>query len=490
MPRTLYARLALALLGMFLVLAFSFVVILVGVLHDDQREVTQTLNRDLAAHIVAEGITESGDALVSTRTEDFFHHLMVINPSIEVYLLDQTGRILSFSAPRGHVRRQRVDIEPIRRFLAGGAHGVVLGDDPRGDGQKIFSAAQIWHRGRPDGYLYVVLEGERSDDGLRSQFDSGVYRLALAGGLVSLLFCFASGLLLFRWLTLPLHRLTHAVRTFREREFKGPITLAASVSASEELRDLAAAVVAMADRIVQQLAQLAATDGLRRQAIASVSHDLRTPLAAMQGYIETLLAMDDAIEPEQRREYLRIAQAHGARLGRMIGQMFELAKLDTPEAGLNPEWFSLADLLGDVAQKYQIPFERRGVVLLTDVDQAVPAVMADLGLMERVLDNLVDNALRHTPQGGHVRIQLGRDQDRNAFVVLEDSGSGIPEELIPTLFDRHRRSHLPRRRESSGLGLPIVKRILELHGTTITVSNIPGGGCRFRFHLRLPLPHA
>lgn len=228
---------------------------------------------------------------------------------------------------------------------------------------------------------------------------------------------------------------------------------------------------------------------LRRDLIANVSHDLRTPLVAMRGYLELLAAKGAALSPEQRTQYLDIAVRQSEHLATLIDELFELARLDFRGTRLEREALAFAELATDVAQKFQLTADQRGVTLAVDATGPTPFVDADVSLMERVLDNLVGNALKHTPTGGRITVGMVARGDR-LHVEVVDTGCGVPQAELPFIFDRHYRGaggHAAGT-TGAGLGLAIARRILELHGSTIQVASDAGAGTRFSFELPLSTP--
>ncbi|HSG05543.1 MAG TPA: ATP-binding protein, partial [Nitrospiria bacterium] len=237
----------------------------------------------------------------------------------------------------------------------------------------------------------------------------------------------------------------------------------------------------MSDRINLQMKQLQETDSLRRELVANVSHDLRTPLASLHGYLETLILKEELLTGDERKKYLEIALRHSERLGKLVSELFELAKLDSRETRPKVEAFSQGELAQDVAQKFQLAAEKKHIRIQTRIEMGLPFVSADIGLIERVLENLIENAVRYTPERGTITILVA---NRNGWVVttVSDTGSGIPEKEIPFVFDRFYRGQNSQS-EGTGLGLAIAKRILELHESTINVASTPGQGTEFSFEL-------
>jgi signal transduction histidine kinase len=222
---------------------------------------------------------------------------------------------------------------------------------------------------------------------------------------------------------------------------------------------------------------------VKDQFLANVSHDLRTPLASLQGYLDTLLLKEGQLTPEEQRRFIEIASKHSERLGKLVEELFELAKLDAQVTPIKVESFSMAELVQDVVQKFQLRAQQNGVALEAGVRPDLPLVRGDIALMERVLENLIDNAIRHTPAGGSVTVSLVPENGRFA-VRVADTGRGISEEHLPHIFDRfYRVSDSATRGGGAGLGLAIAKRILELHGTTLSAESAVDRGTTFTFEL-------
>lgn len=224
---------------------------------------------------------------------------------------------------------------------------------------------------------------------------------------------------------------------------------------------------------------------LRSELIANVSHDLRTPLAALRGYLEMLALKGGELPGPTQRSYVEIALRQSEHLATLVDELFELAKLDFKGVRLEREAFQLAELAVDVLQKFQLAADRQQVGLRIEAGEAMPPVDADLGLVERVLDNLIGNALQHTPAGGSVSVSVRAEGER-VIACVADTGSGIPEDELPFIFDRFYRVDRSRARPGggAGLGLAIARRIVELHGGELRVQSIAGQGCRFSFDLR------
>jgi signal transduction histidine kinase len=247
---------------------------------------------------------------------------------------------------------------------------------------------------------------------------------------------------------------------------------------------LATAFSELSQRIAGQFQQLETNDAQRRELLANVSHDLRTPLASMQGYLEMLLLRHGTLTRDEERNYLEIATRHCERLGRLVRDLFDLTKLEANDVRLDSEAFPLAELVQDVAQKFQPGAERRGVRIEARIIDPLPAVRGDIGKIERVLENLIENAMHHTPGGGIVRIVASAPQ-RRVQVEVSDTGHGIAPEDLDSVFDRYYRVSRGEEGDAAyaGLGLAISKRLVALHGGDMRVESTLGVGTRFVFDL-------
>ena len=487
MPRTLYGKLVAALFVLVTLISLIYVALTVTTTRLYLQEVNQKLNQKLAANIVAETPLLQGRRINRAAFEELFHSLMVINPSIELYLIDPEGEILLYNAPAGRVKRDRISLAPVRAFLSGAEAFPIRGDDPRDpQGRKVFSVAKLREGDRLAGYLYVVLGSEAFDSAAEMIQDSYSLRLAVGVGLASLALALIAGLVSFNWLTRRLRRLSAAVEAFREGEFQAAMTLSSwrRGPGSDEIDELGMTVANMSQCIVDQIRQLHHSDAARREMIANISHDLRTPLTSLQGYLETLLIKENTLTEAERHHYLDLATKHGKRLSQLIAELFELALLESQDADRRFEPFSLTELAQDVAQKFELEAKKHGLTLETEIPAGAPFVFGDIALIERVLENLIENAIKYTPAGGRIRLSLVPGSGRIA-ARISDTGVGIPEHAIPHIFERLYRAEKSRGEgpEGTGLGLAIARRILDLHGSSITVESKLGDGTSFSFDL-------
>jgi signal transduction histidine kinase len=387
-----------------------------------------------------------------------------------------------------------VNTSPIDAYLNGSTLPI-LGDNPRRpDERHHFSAARVALGTGESGYLYVVLQSteyESAAMGLQQRYVLQALRQSM---LTTVPLAALLGLVLFLYATRPLQRLTRTVRSFGA----GDYTVRSSIASDDEIGDLARNFNGMADTITDNLARLEHADRERRELIANISHDLRNPLATVQGYLETVSNRDETLSPEARRRYYDILLNATRSLPRLVDDLFELSRLEAPDATPKTERFSLSELVQDVTVQWKEYAADSGIDLRMSRPDALYFVEANVGMIERALANLIRNAIAHTPEDGLIEVSLDRlgpvtedeqeRQDGDAVrVVIADSGAGIAADDQQRVFERFfiADPSRSRSRHGSGLGLAICKRIVELHGGDIGVESERGAGSRFYFVLPL-----
>lgn len=267
---------------------------------------------------------------------------------------------------------------------------------------------------------------------------------------------------------------------------RGDLSARVPVAGNDELAGLSASFNQMAQRLQEAAEQKALLEQSRRDLIAWASHDLRTPLASLQLVIDALVD-GVADDPQTQQRYLRTAQIEIANLKELINDLFELSQLESGHIDLKLQRTSLSDLLSDTLSAMRAMAERRGVRLDGHVRHDIDPVRLDPEKIQRVLYNLLSNAIRHTPGGGEVLL-MAEAIPGGVRVTVRDSGEGISSQDLPHVFERFYRSEQARTRDQdgergAGLGLAIARGLIEAHRGTIEVESQPGQGARFTFTL-------
>ncbi len=490
--RGLQLRLSLLLVSLLVVVSGIYIFLLSRSADAFVAEALQRRNRDLAPSVAkALHLNWHTNELAPEAVRRVFAEAMVINPHIKLYFLTLNGQIFNASAKPDEIKLTVVPLEPIRLLLAGRTPLPILGADPRYPATSRPFSAVLLHTaaGRPYCYLYITLDGDPAAPESVTQWHSYILRLLLRTLLLAGLSVAVVGVLLISFLTRNLQRISLAVRRLQAGDYTVRVN---NIRPGGELGELAVAFNEMAARTEQALAALHGTDQLRRELVANISHDLRTPLASIEGYTETILHRQHLLTEDERQTYLATILRNTQSLRRLVSELFELSKLEAEHPALHTEPLALPELVHDVLLTLQPKAQSRGLHLSAETAAPVPMVLADVGLLERVLQNLLDNALRFTPPGGRIVVRVQPPDATQPKVRLEvcDTGRGIAPADLPRVFDRFYRSDHSRATGESGLGLglAIARRIVELHDGQLTATSVPGAETCFAF--ALPVYHA
>lgn len=250
--------------------------------------------------------------------------------------------------------------------------------------------------------------------------------------------------------------------------------------ASVRAADTSGAVIVLHD-----ITELRKLERVRRDFVANVSHEFKTPLTAIQGFAETLLAgaLDD---PQNRLRFLEIILEHSRRLARLTDDLLKLSKMDADRLELEIRRLSVSQFVESCIETTQRPAAEKNLRISVNLQQAIPDIAADRRRLAEVLQNLLDNAMQYTPSGGQIMVSASADSDEVTFTV-SDTGIGIPQADQPRIFERFYRVDVARSREvgGTGLGLSIAKHLVEAHGGRIWVESEVGQGSQFHFTVPL-----
>ncbi len=286
------------------------------------------------------------------------------------------------------------------------------------------------------------------------------------------------------WIIKPLRKIASKV----EEIGAGDYTVRVDARSEDEIGRLGASVNQMAEQIAINVATLRTSDRLRRELVANVGHDLRTPLAAMKGYVEEGIRYYDEGKQDQARESLLSAQRQGNYLQRLVDDLFELSQVENPKPNLRKEPVPLAELLSDAARGHRPQIEGKGVQFEEKIQSGLPIIEADGVRLLRLLDNLLSNAIHFTDSGGRITLE-GKHTENEIVVCVTDSGSGMSEDELALIFDRYYRGTSSRTRpemqvgSGTGLGLAISRAVATSHGGTLTVTSQEGVGSTFTLTL-------
>ena len=478
---TLYWRISATFLVLLTLVGLAYVYITAHLSGLYFQHVNQRLNRNAAIDIVSHSTLFKDGSMNDSAMAELFHNIMAINPGLEVYLLDTSGKILSFYAPIKKIVLNRISLIPVRSFIEKGGSEFVKGDDPRHLGvQKVFSAAPIVNKGSLAGYIYVVLASEEYDNATNYLRANYMLQIGSRAMLLTLLFALTIGLIIIWMVTKNLGRVVQVMHKFRE----GDLTARIIVKSKGDVKEISRMFNEMADILTQNIERIKEVEVLRRELIANVSHDLRTPISIIQGYAETLLMKQKTISPDSRKRYLHTIYESAQKLEKLVNELFELSRLEANQVRPTKEPFFISELVNDISSKYQLIAKDKSITLNTRLSKESQRVFADVSLIERVMQNLIDNALKFTPTGGRIVIQTS-EATRGIKVSVSDTGIGVAEEEKELIFGRYFKGHHFKYKNSTGLGLAIAKKILDLHDTSLELNSRLDEGTCFAFELPL-----
>ncbi len=374
-----------------------------------------------------------------------------------INVLANTVRIEQRAAP------ERLFVRVVDR----GVEAVVLSDSDDWDPARLETASVRLS----DGTLVQVAKSTEAREALLARFRAALGLVTLSIVVIAL----TGGWLVTQSALFPIRRLTQAVRRIiRTGRTDARVPVAGTGDALDEL---VALFNAMLDKIEGLVAAM-------RHSLDSVSHDLRTPLTRLRGTAEMALA--GAPDVDRYREALADCVEESDRVLVMLDTLMDISEAESGAMQLQREPMALADVVARAVDLYRDVADAKGVTLVAGAGPDDPriVVMGDRTRLEQVAANLIDNALKYTPAGGRVDVEIGRDGP-SALLRVRDTGSGIPADEIPRIFDRLFRGDKSRAERGLGLGLSLVKAVVGAHGGTVNVESEPGRGSVFT--VRLPL---
>lgn len=484
---SLYQKLAVRFLVILGVLSFAQATLLWNLWIGYSNRQEQAVNWNLAKSIVPllANALEPGSSyeeLLQLRST-----ILQVNPRITLYIVDDQGAVLSNLSLQEPVYLPTIDMAPIQKFLtakSASEAAPLYGDDPVLFNRKaVFSAAPLRLNGKA-AYLYVVLNTfTRTSLGTRFAENSAM----VLSGVALLLSCFSAGfvgLALLYFLTKRFQRLHEGVDGFRQGDYGKRVV----VDGDDEIASLGATFNQMAAAIESNIERLEQRDFVRRALIADVSHDLRGPVANISAHLSKFEKESASAEVAGIRESVKnfaaVIKNATRSLQELLEQLFELARLEAKEQVLQPIGFEVVELLGSIVAGYRPKAESLGINLIPELPQEAVFVRGDVQRIERAISNLVDNAIRYTPAEGSVRV--GCDiEGPNCRIFVEDTGPGFSPEDRARIGEKFFTASgaPPRSGHSTGLGLSIVTRIVELHGAALEVFTELGKGTKFSFVL-------
>lgn len=448
------------------------------VVEDKQKLLAENAD-DLAAHIRKNGLRTVVDGDGSTRYmlkgDTILPALNLIGRAVDstVFVVDGNGKVVLCSdsvtveGPDGHIKTSCKHLDRTVKADLRGEPFTVRSDLGVFEEQHFVVGEPIIGENRQV-VCYVTLSA--SDVDMRTYIASHIRAFLFAAGGVLLIACIVL-LGMTHHMVRPLREMAEATRRFAQGDFSPKIR----VRGHDEVAELAMALNAMAE-------SLAESEQVSRSFIANVSHDLRTPMTTIAGFIDGML--DGTIPRDRQGHYLRVVSDEVKRLSRLVATMLNLSRIDSGELRLNIAEFDLRDTVCSTLLTFEDRIEAKHLQIEGLAFDGCVTVKGDRDLLGQVVYNLVDNAVKFCNEGGTILLETGVDGDR-AWCAIRNTGEGIAPEELPHVFERFYKSDKSRAldRTGVGLGLFIVRSVIQQHGGDITLVSHPNEYTEFRFWL-------
>jgi len=422
-----------------------------------------TQNAFLASDILKDDLTSRDFGSIQKKIDNISQNL-----GLRVTLIDKTGKVLGDSEHEPALMENHIGREETIEALSSG-----IGESSRVSATSGFSTKYLAVAIKQDDGVMGVLRLAMPLVEIKEELDA-LNRIFVFGGILAIGVTLIIGYFASRSITFPIHKMSEAARSIEKGDFSRRVR----VNTKDELGDLAAAINKMADELQLKIDNLKKLDKIRTDFVANVSHELKTPLTSIKGFVETL--EDGAIDDkENAKKFITIIRKHVEKLDNIINDLLDLAAAESGKEKINIGRFSLNILLDEVVWGFGHMLSVKEQQLNVDYKGNDFAIRGDKDKIEQVLVNLIDNAIKYTGRNGKITAALFEQKD-NVMFVIEDNGIGISEEHLDRIFERFYRVDKARSRElgGTGLGLSIVKHIVMLHDGHISIDSEPAKGTK------------
>jgi signal transduction histidine kinase len=439
------------------------------------REIHQSLNRDLAANLADQWYESEGPVLRAGRINTVFQPILSINGNIAIFLLDGEGRIVCGSAPLESLARKEVDIKPIDRFLSPITGYPITGINPlNGEKDSIFSAAPIMNENQKIGYMYVILESEPSRTVTALLDQSNVFWQNLTAVSAGLLIVFVLGGVFLSRSTRRLRLLADGLEEYQNSSFLRPsaIVITAKEGREDEIDRLSRVTRGMAEKITGQFSELKQASEFRHALVTNVSHNLRTPLASLLGYLESAQIKGESLPPEDLRTYLKTALSNARKLNMILEDFSELSRMNSADFSLALENFSVAELLSDLVDKYNAKDHRCYIV---NSDQIITRIQGDVRLLNLAFEKILDILFLPTTGLASVRVDILEDE-AGVLIRFNETEHALSEDTLSHFLSPYGTESGTTGSKGNGFGLVISRDIIRAHGGSLAIESAGSSG--------------
>lgn len=453
----IFSRIGIFVFLVITALGIFFVLITYNATSNYYQASLQLLNKDEAPRIAALSPLFSDKGIDHTKADSVFDNTMIVSPNTEVYFLDTLGHVEYYYAPDSLIRERNVPVDQIKLYLKDNLH-LIKNTDPRDpETAKIFSAAVVKVANQKIGYIYIILASKE----YRNVADF-VFKSQVGGWASEVFFIIIIATILFSFLYTnrlqkSYNRVIHVLDQFRN----GDLNVRFDIKENDEFYPIADAFNKMVAMLDENFTRLKLLEEERKTFLANISHDLRTPLAVARGYTETLL-IENAVSQEEQESHLEMVLAKIMQVEKLVLQLFELSKMESVNFTPHKEPFVFSEILQETIRGAEFQAKKKSIQIICENCEDNTLINADISMSERVVQNLLENAVKYTNQGGNIKIQLLKTPDQ-LLLKLENTGSPLPPAILNWVNNPDEENAL-KRPKGAGLGLALVKRILKLHG--------------------------
>jgi len=442
---------------------------------------TQLLNKDVAAHIAKFASPYDNNGINKQRADSVFKNAMIISPSAEVYFLDTAGNVLDFYGTKKDILAWKVSLKNIDKYLASKGQEYITAPDPRDPSHnKIFSAAEVSNKRKRLGYIYVILGSNEYRNVSDILFGSHISNLAIKAIIVIIILSIILSLLYIQKIKNSFNDMVTVLGKFENGDYNARF----KTKDNDELSPVSNAFNKMANLLTYNINQLTKSESERKDFIANISHDLRTPLAIAKGYAETILIKKDDITRNEIDNYVEMIQKKILQVEHMVTGLFEISKMDSVEFKAKKEPFVLSEIVQETVNTFQLNAKEKKVNLNCTECQYHVWINGDIRLLERAIQNLVDNAVKETHKNGEVKVGLSVEID-NLIFKIENDGPSLSNTLMEWINNPETEYPESYNKPVTGLGLLITKKILALHNSSLHVYRTDNNSNIFTFPLKI-----
>jgi len=457
----LFKRIGILIFLLITVLSLLFIGITYLTTTEFYQSGTQLLNKDVAAHIAKFTSPFEEKGLNKSIADSVFYNAMVLNPGIEVYFLDTAGNVIYYYAADSAIKLHKIPLANITKHIQAKGEDYIKGPDPRNPSeQKVFSAAEVNSNGKKLGFIYVIVGGSEYKQATGMIFKSHVFSFAV----IALCVIIIVSVILSLWYISRLERSFKKIILVLNEFMKGDLNVRFDKN-KDEFAPITDSFNKMATLLSYNISRLKQTEQERKDFIATISHDLRTPLSVAKGYTETAIARIHAGEINRHEidSFIQLVHKKLQQIEVMVQNLFELSRMESIHFSPKKELFIFSEVLNEIYNIAEKNAAEKHISVTCKGCEDHSWIYADIRMMERVVQNLFDNALKYTHAEGNIYITMERKEDM-LDVIFSNSGK-LSNDLVNWINApaQQAESSAIIKPAYAGLGLMIVKKILELH---------------------------